>query len=117
MGFPITYQLVKKGHIKHPFYGFNGIGSPGIEISFPITPYCAIMMYERNYHKKKMETFDNKYLPIQDEECIKYYNCLQVYQSYRQIFSINNNFELVYQMIKSHPEICNINRPRVKVGF
>ncbi|GAW94353.1 hypothetical protein KKC1_34600 [Calderihabitans maritimus] len=45
-----------------------------------------------------------------------YYNSLQMYSSYRQIYSFDDNFELAKEICSKHPELCSKNKERIAVN-
>lgn len=108
------HPVVKRGHIQHPFLSFSGVGAKGIEIAFPLSPKCILLMYERT-HFKEHEKMDRKQISLINDNVI-YYNSLQVYQSYRQVFCNINDFTLVEQVCKKHPDVCSPDRDRVQVN-
>lgn len=112
--FTSDHPVVKRGHIKHPFRSFSGIGSKGIEIAFPLSPRCILLMYERT-HFKEHEKIDCKQISLTNDN-VTYYNSLQVYQSYRQVFCNINDFTLVEEICKERPDICSPDRVRIQVN-
>ncbi|HHV62087.1 MAG TPA: DUF4238 domain-containing protein [Firmicutes bacterium] len=106
--------VVKRDHVRHPFFSYSGYGSPGIEIAFPLSPTVVLIMYERTYFKA-YECLDGKVIPLCAEN-VDYYNSLQVGQSYRQIYSCNQDFTLVKEICKREPEVCSPDRQRIHLG-
>lgn len=109
------HPLVKKGHITHPVLAMNGLGSPGVEVDFPLSSKYLITMVDRTYFKQ-YESLDGRIHEVTKEETITWYNHLQVYQSYRQIFCNSPSFTLVEEMIQKNPDICKIDYDRVQVS-
>lgn len=101
--------LVLNGHL-----GNNGLKSKGIEIIFPITPKLALVMRDREYFSNDLRLY-NRFVHV-NEEYVKYCNELQVYQSYRYIFSKDNNFNIAEKLLKQHPELSNMERDRYIMG-
>lgn len=101
--------LVLYGHKEH-----QGLKSEGIEVIFPITPKLALVMREVEYFKKDLAKF-NKFIPV-TKSYVEFCNSLQVYQSYRYIFSKNSNFSLVSKILTENPELCDVNRDRFFMG-
>ena len=60
-------------------------------------------MYEKETYKDKIQ--DRKYIELSSKVQIDYYNCQQVYHSYRCVFSGKNNFDLAEQICKETPEL------------
>lgn len=46
---------------------------------------------------------------------VDHYNRLQAENSYRWVFSRENDFEVVRQLIEQHPELSDPDRPRFSV--
>lgn len=97
--------IVLYGHL-----GEHGLRSRGVEIIYPITPKLALVMKDREYFKDNLR-YDNKFIEINDDY-VKYCNELQVYQSYRYIFSKNNDFNVAENLLKQHPELSDTKRDR-----
>ena len=57
----------------------------------------------------------NRFIHI-PEEYINFYNELQVFQSYKYIFSKDENFSLALELIGKYPKLKNINRNRFLMG-
>lgn len=91
--------VVKYGHLEH-----FGLASKGIEIAFPITPKLILIL-------RDPEMFSGEFLAhnhfhfISDEENVIYYNSLQVQQSYRNVFSKEENFDLAKEIVKKEPHL------------
>lgn len=101
--------LVLYGHEEH-----QGIGSKGVEIIFPITPKLALVMREVEHFHRDLPLY-NRFINI-PEEYINFYNELQVFQSYKYIFSKDENFSLALELMRKYPELKNINRNRFLMG-
>lgn len=100
--------LVRKSWKREHFFSNTGFASEGIEIAFPITPKLLLILCERGFHSYA-EIFEQKYVDLQTEN-VKYYNSLQVFNSNRQIYSINNDFDLALDIFLNHPESRVRNR-------
>jgi hypothetical protein len=106
---------------EQPFYtsdtpvlrSFSGIASPGIEIAFPLSPHCVLVLCERTAFSR-YQRFDCKSMPLNGDN-VTYYNSLQVYQSYRQIYCPSRKFDLAERICSEHPEICTPERVRLQV--
>jgi hypothetical protein len=92
--------VATRPHITNEWYSNSGIASRGIEITFPLNPKYIVIMCERD-HFRREEHRDNK-VTFLNEENITYYNCLQVYSSYRQLYSPRDNFQLVETMCQDN---------------
>lgn len=112
--FTSDHPVVKRAHIKHPFLSFNGVGSEGIEIAFPLSSKHILLMFERTYFKEH-ERMDCKQISLTDDN-MTYYNSLQVFQSYRQIYCPTDSFALVEQICREQPDVCSPDRDRVQVS-
>lgn len=101
--------VVKCNHIKE--VGKRGWMSPGVEINFPLSPNHILLIFERTYFKE-YEQYLGYPAPITLEELIEEYNRSQVIKSYRQIYSVNDDFSFADKICGEMPEIC---KPRKKV--
>ena len=86
-------------------------------IQMPLTPTCSIVLYERT-HFVDMQRAEGKVLPLAEDN-VTYHNSIQINQSYRQIYSPDNNFELAERTCREHPEVCASKRSHwdVRSGF
>lgn len=107
--------IVKHAHISNSYMSYGGIASKGIEIAYPLTPELILIMLEREYHKC-LETYENNVMPLDDVEAIDYYNSLQMYQSYRQVFCNKDCFNFAKEYCKKYPQCTDINRPRIMLN-
>jgi hypothetical protein len=98
--------IVKYPHKKSDgLISYSGIASPGIEIDFPISNKLVLMMVERNYFKEISPFLENRFIPLDDIENIKFLNWLQVKGAYRQVYCKTNEFEIIKDMKKHQPDI------------
>jgi len=105
--------VVKRAHKKHPFVSCSGLASEGIEIAFPITPKHVLILCERTLFRHYAK-WDCKSMSL-DADNVTYYNCLQVFQSYRQLYCPSNEFSLAEGICNEHPEVCTPDRTRIQV--
>lgn len=111
---PIGFWTSDNPLVLHGHIGNHGLSSEGIEIIFPVTPKLAIVMRELNYFENDIK-FYNKFVPV-NEGYVKYCNSLQVFQSYRCIFSYDSDFSMAHTTIKENPDLMNISRDRFLMG-
>jgi hypothetical protein len=104
--------IVKNGHIKDDFYSNEGYGSLGFEICFPLSPQYILILYDREYFNNS-EYLDGMVSNIQAIENVAFYNSLQDGLSYRQIFSKENDFEIVNKIVLESPSSFNLDRKRI----
>ena len=104
--------VVKYPHKHEPFGSNSGIASPGVEIAFPISEELIIIIRERSYFKE-YEALENTFIEL-NEENVKFYNWLQVTESYKQIYSSREKFELIEEIKNSDPQILK-HRSRVEI--
>ncbi len=108
------HPVVKHAHLRHPLKSMAGIGSPGIEVAFPLTPRYILTLAERTTFRS-LEPQDGKALLLTADN-VTWYNDLQVSGSYRQIFCPIDNFALAEEICRQRPEVCNPSRERVLVN-
>lgn len=109
--------LVGISDTKHPFYTsdnpavieshkrYSGIASEGIEIAIPLSPKHILILGDRRAFRE-YESSDCKSMPCSDEN-VKHYNCLQVCQSYRQIYCPNKKFSFARHICNEYPKYVN----------
>lgn len=88
----------------------RGGNSKGIEIAFPISTKLILILYDIEMFEP-FSSFHNHFLEILPEE-VKFYNSLQVQQSYRYVFSKENNFVLAETIMNANPTLSNIRSER-----
>lgn len=96
--------------VKYGHSGFNGISSKGIEIAFPISPKLILILADIEEFGRLLP-FHNHFVEIPSEE-VHYYNSLQVIQSYRYVFSKQDEWEFVEKMLKDNPKLKDIKHKR-----
>jgi hypothetical protein len=96
--------------VKYGHSGFNGINSKGIEIAFPISSKLILILADIEEFARLLP-FHNHFVEISSEE-VYYYNSLQVIQSYRYVFSKQNEWEFVEKMLKDNPKLNDIKHKR-----
>lgn len=106
--------VVRRAHYRDPFRSYAGLASEGIEIVLPLTPWHNLVLCERTAFKQ-YKGLDCKTLDLNLDN-VKYYNSLQVDQSYRQIYCSSNDFELALKICEERPEICSSDRDRVEIN-
>jgi hypothetical protein len=89
------------------------IGEEGVELVFPLNPRCALIILE-NKHFHYLEKNQGKRYSLQPTDIIRL-NSLQVMRSYRQIYSVSNDFSLAEKLCSDHPEICSESKDSVKI--
>jgi len=109
------HPVAKRANVDDPVRSMSGYTSEGIEISFPLAPDIMITLAERTFFKD-LEVIENCVVPMDDEQNVIYCNSLQVMDSYRQVYSPDNNFELAKEMVTTHREMSDPKRKRVDVA-
>lgn len=95
------HPVTMRGHL-----GTIGFAAPGIEISYPISSTSLLLICERGCFKH-FETSDGMLISIDDPDNVIYYNSMQVWASYRQIYCEREDFSLVEEMCKDNPELMD----------
>jgi hypothetical protein len=89
-------------------FGNLGLLSKGIQIYFPLSTKLSLCLCDPNMYHSFPEVYE-----VKNEQNVVFENHLQVKSSTRHIFSIDQDFSLAERMIKSTPELKDINRKRV----
>lgn len=99
----------------------TGIASPGVEMALPLSPNLILIIAdvkamtagERRRHRK----MHKRAAVMNDVENVKFYNTLQVYQSYRQVFCQTDEFDFADQVCEANPDLCEMDRQRVSIRW
>ena len=102
-------------HAK-PANPFSGVGfiTKGVEINFPISPKYVLMLCERSHFAQTHEHAEGRVTDLDDEN-VRFCNGLQVWNSRRQVYCIENKFEQVRAYEDKQPDFFNQHRPRVEI--
>lgn len=101
---PVVTHSFKRSPFRHLGYFIKD----GMEITFPLTPRCSVVMHEkRAFRDSDIAQMDGKAYPILLDNVI-YYNHLQVYQSSQQVYSCEPKFEFAEKMGKENPEMYQV---------
>ena len=90
-----------------------GIESEGVELVFPLSPKCALIILESK-HFKYLEKNQGKRYSLQPADIIRL-NSLQVLESNRQVYSVSSDFGLAEKLCNDQPDICSENKDNVTV--
>jgi hypothetical protein len=108
------HPVVPTAQIRDPLRGTSGLGSPGIEVSFPLSSKLSLVMYERTVFGM-LSPLDGMVRTLLPEN-VTYHNSGQVAQSYRQLYSPSGAFGLAELMRREHPDLFKADRRRIEVG-
>lgn len=89
------------------------IGDEGVELVFPLSPKCALIILE-NKHFKYVEKNQGKRYSLQPTDIIRL-NSLQVLRSNRQVYYVSDDFSLAEKICSDHPDICSDSKDSVKI--
>lgn len=85
-------------HIHHPFMSMAGLQSKGVEVFFPISPRCILIMYDGSFLTPGKE-MNRKYIEIVDEKNVDYYNSLCALNCERCVFSTDGDWSVIDDML------------------
>ena len=94
--------VVMHSHLDQSPYGY-GIGSPGIEICFPLSPQYMLMLCDRNIFAL-YAGLDRKLVSI-TEQNVTFFNSLQVNQCTQQVFCSKGQYTLAAEMCAANPSL------------
>jgi hypothetical protein len=94
------HPVVLHSHLNQGSYG---IGSPGIEICFPLGPQYMLMLCDRNLFAS-YAALDRKLVPL-TEENVTFFNSLQVNQCTQQVFCPKGQYTLAAEMCAADPSL------------
>ena len=106
--------VVMRPHVEHPFMSMSGYKAHGVEIAYPLSPKCILLLFEREYHNDLAARI-YEHITL-DEDDVAYYNEMQVEQSRRQVYGQTENFKAAQVLCDKHLELRNVNRARVAVN-
>lgn len=98
-----------EAHLNHPYISMAGLRSCGVEVYFPISPNLMLLMFDGEYHTK-FRDFNRRIIEMDNEEVVKYCNSRCILHSDSCIFSNNNDFSVIDEMIAKNPNV--LNQPR-----
>ena len=81
-----------------------GLDSPGVEIFFPLSPDVILVMTDGRYHTHMLEK-ENRYVEINKESIVDYYNSILVMQAERSVISCDGDFALIKKIKERKPEV------------
>jgi hypothetical protein len=105
--------VVYRAHTVDSGKDLNGLAAPGLELALPLNPYHLLVIFGKEGFPK-MRRYDCKILEVSEGD-IQYYNTMQVLQSYRTVYSYNDDFDLVRDLLKHKPDIADIDKPRLQL--
>lgn len=88
--------LVLQPHKAKGLLPCTGLASKGIEIAFPLTPDYILILWERTSFRD-LARKDCATIEL-DGNDVSHFNSLQVFQSYRQVYSSRSDFALAKEI-------------------
>jgi hypothetical protein len=99
--------LVKHNEKSDPYRGNLGLLSKGIELYLPLSPTLLLGLTEPGLVKTHRVEFEI------GPEHVEFSNGRQIWFSVRYVYSPKQDFGLAKEILESHPELANPDRPRV----
>ena len=106
--------IVPIPHYNSPFRSGIGLRSMGVEVFFPVSPDCALIMCDGRYHK--IENFDRRIITCDDPTIISSYNSKTAVHAEVDIYSQNGDWETVRQLMKNTPDVFMMPRTTIVWG-
>lgn len=100
-------------HVDHKYMSMSGIESKGVEVFFPLSPKYMLIMLDGKYHVNALK-FERKCY-IADDNDVEYYNRYSVLNSYRCVFSIDDNFSTINKMLEINPSL--FKKPKMQLSW
>lgn len=91
------------GHIKHPFLSTAGICNRGVEVYMPLSPNYILIMVDAEYHRFYLGK-DRSFMSIDNPIVVERYNQLCVYNSYQYVFSRDEEYKRISEIIEENSE-------------
>ena len=109
------HPVVKVPHLHSPYYSMSGYQSQGIEINFPLSPFYCLGLFDR-LQFFQYEKSENSLFSLENPDNIIYFNALQVKNSYRQVYSFDEDLDIAQLVLKNQPFYADTLRKRVETG-
>ena len=90
-----------------------GLGSPGVEIAFPLTPQCILILWERTAFRNRVKL--DRTTESLTAERVKHYNRLQTWRSFQYVCSSTSDFSIAEKMCERFPDVCYPDRMRLRL--
>lgn len=91
-----------------------GFAIPGAEVIFPLSPERVLLLREHTAFKSD-EAADGRVVPLSSNQ-VEEFNKLQVVHAERQVFSLNGDFNLIEDMLRSDPDLFSASRERITIS-
>lgn len=91
----------------------DGLGSPGIEVAFPLDPKCVLVLYEKSFFGDYGD-LDSRAVVLVKRN-VDYYNSMQVVKSRRWVYSSTENFDIAAEMCRDYPELADPKKRKPRV--
>lgn len=95
-----------EAHVHHPFISMSGIQSQGIEVYFPLSPDLMLLMFDGEYHND-FQDYDRRVIELSNTDVVKYCNSRCAMHSERCVFSTNDDFSVIQEMLDRNPNMFN----------
>ncbi|WPS88598.1 DUF4238 domain-containing protein [Brevibacillus halotolerans] len=106
--------VVKYANREDPYRSFNGYGSEGIAIYYPLNSKFMLSLFEREYFEDA-EILEDYFLPIENVEYVKHFNSLQISECQRQVFCREDKFEMAFEFCRMYPEACKEDKHKISI--
>lgn len=100
----------RESHMQHPYLSMNGLLSPGIEVYFPLSPNLMLLMFDGNFHTN-LRAYDRRIIELKGIEFVDFYNTKCILESENCVFSKENDFSIISEMLESDPNI--LEQPKI----
>lgn len=107
------HPVVRRGNQTQQGRHLVGVRDPGIEFAFPLDSRHILLILERT-HFADWRRYDNRGIVLSADQ-VRDYNAIQVMRSSQRVFCADDDFDLAREICAAHPEVCDPNRPRVRV--
>lgn len=103
----VTNPIYVEGQIKG--YGSNSYRAEGVEIYFPLTPRLCLILYDEK--KSEYRKVNSERLVIEKE--LAWINTQIIAKAHRLVFTKNNDFQFVKDILVKYPELSDPYRERI----
>lgn len=107
------HPIAVRPHITGAAKSHAALGSEGVEIAFPLSPDCLLIMKEKSYHAD-VRKLDGATVELSVDE-VAAFNRLQVESSRRWLYSRSGDFADIDAYCEEFPHFRNENRALLKL--
>lgn len=111
--FTTDNPITNRPHKFNEYISMSGLMSEGIEVFFPLSPELILIMFDNQYHSS-LKKYNRKCYYMNSTE-VRSYNAQSCLFSERFIYSINDDFSVINDILDIDKNI--FNAPKISVNW